>query len=240
MGRRILDPKIMSKIAKKTGKKNTAINVRVSKEAAKQGISSEAALIILAKRYGIGTSTYQRSLDAAKQGEVRDTLPTIFALNLRTSNIVKKAASKSGPTTSKRALLKAAIEYLIQDNELRDRCGDILLASSKFDRPINQATQVLEDRIRRKAQPNLVGKRLVGEPLVNFAFNEDLSKTVLQVNNDPEDQRGFTQILRGLVPAFRNKTHHHILNSLSREEAMRVCGFIDVLLRVVDGSTKIR
>src|SRR5208282_3892567 len=128
--------------------------------------------------------------------------------------------------------------YLIQDNELRDRCGDILLASSKFDRPINQATQVLEDRIRKKAQPNLVGKKLVGEALVNFAFNEDLSKTVLQVNDDPEDQRGFTQILRELVPAFRNKTHHHILNNLSREEAMRVCGFIDVLLRVVDGTTK--
>src|SRR5208282_1734539 len=99
----------------------------VSREAAKQGISSEAALIILAKRYGIGTSTYQRRLDATKQGEVRDALPTIFASNTRTPNNVKKTAGKSGPATSKRALLKAVIEYLIQDNELRDRCGDILL-----------------------------------------------------------------------------------------------------------------
>src|SRR5450759_3014699 len=210
---RILDPKIMAKIAKKTGKKKNAISVMVSREAAKQGISSQAALIVLAKRYGIGTSTYQRSLDTAKQGEVRDALPSIFASHIRDSNIVKKTAGKSGTTTSKRALLKAAIEYLIQDNELRDRCGDILLASSKFDRPINQATQVLEDRIRKKSQPNLVGKKLVGEALVNFAFNEDLSKTVLQVNDDPEDQRGFTQIMRGLVPAFRNKTHHHILTA---------------------------
>ena len=139
---------------------------------------------------------------------------------------------------SKRAVLKSAIEYLIVDDALLDRCGDILLASSNFDRPINQATLVLEDRIRKKAQPQ---KNLVGEGLVNFAFNEDLSRTVLRIaSNDPDDQRGFTQILRGIVPAFRNKTHHHIINTFSREDAMRVCGFIDVLIRVVDHSVKIK
>src|SRR5206468_1107234 len=108
--------------------------------------------------------------------------------------------------------------------------------SANFDRPINQATLVLEDRIRKKAQPP---KRLVGENLVGYSFNENFSKTVLTVaGGDSDDQRGFTQMLRGIVPAFRNKTHHHIINSFSREEAMRVCGFIDVLLRVVDNATK--
>jgi hypothetical protein len=241
MGRpRILDQKIMSKIAKKLGRKDiTVVNGIVSKKAAKLGVSSEAALIILAKEYGIGTSTYQRNLDATKQAEVRDALPTIFASNTRVaSNTGKNTARKSVPTNNKRASLKSAIEYLIQDDELRDRCGDILLASSKFDRPINQATQVLEDRIRKKAQPST---KLVGENLVGFAFNEELSKTVLRVaSNDPDDQRGFTQILRGIVPAFRNKTHHHITDSFSREDAMRVCGFIDVLIRVVDSSVKIK
>jgi hypothetical protein len=76
---------------------------------------------------------------------------------------------------------------------------------------------------------------------VGFAFNEDISKTLLRVaSNDADDQRGFSQILRGVVPAFRNATHHHVINSFSREEAMRVCGFIDVLLRVVDSSVKVR
>jgi len=236
---RILDPKIMSKIAKKIGKKDiTAINRMVSRKAAKLGISAEAALIILAKEYDVGTSTYQRSLDAIKQGEVRDSLPTIFASDTRTVSNSKRIVKKTALLPSKRALLKSAIEYLIQDDELRDRCEDILLASSKFDRPINQATLVLEDRIRNKAKPT---SKLVGEQLVNFAFNEDLSKTVLRVaSGDSDDQRGFTQILRGLVPAFRNKTHHHIINTFSREEAMRVCGFIDVLLRIVDNSVKIR
>jgi uncharacterized protein (TIGR02391 family) len=109
------------------------------------------------------------------------------------------------------------------------------MARSNFDRAINQATQILEDRIRTKAAPP---KKLTGENLVGFSFNEDLSKTVLRVESeDPDDQRGFTQILRGVVPAFRNKTYHHITDTLSREDAMRVVGFVDVLLRVVDKST---
>lgn len=237
---RILDSKIMSKVAKKLGKKNiTAINGMVSRKASQLGISAEAALIILAKENGVGTSTYQRNLDATKQAEVRDALPALFASSPKTATNGLQTKNKRSSGTTKRASLKSAIEYLIQDQELRDRCEDILLASSKFDRPINQATLVLEDRIRNKALPT--NKKLVGEPLVNFSFNEDLSKTVLQVaSNDADDQRGFTQILRGLVPTFRNKTHHHVIKTFSREEAMRVCGFIDVLLRVVDNSVKLK
>lgn len=235
----ILDRKIMSKIAKKLGKKNiTAINGMVSKKASKLGISAEVALILLAKEHGIGTSTYQRTLDVAKQAEVRDALPTIFALT-RTTNHTSGTRNENGtkPTISRKASLKLAIEYLIEDQGLRSRCQDILMASANFDRPINQATLVLEDRIRKKAQPTA---RLVGESLVGYAFNEDISKTVLKVTSDhTDDQRGFTQILRGIVPVFRNTTHHHSV-SFSREDAMRVCGFIDVLLRVVDNSVKVK
>jgi len=237
---RILDQKIMSKIAKKLGKKDIiVVNCIVSKKASKLGISAEAALIILAKEHGIGTSTYQRNLDVTKQAEVRDALPSIFA-PARAINHASKIKNGIGikSTISKKASLKLAIEYLIEDQELRSRCQDILMASANFDRPINQATLVLEDRIRKKVQPT---QKLVGENLVGHAFNEEISKTVLRVaSNDSDDQRGFTQMLRGIFAAFRNKTHHHIIKSFSREEAMRVCGFIDVLLRVVDNSVKMK
>lgn len=239
---RILDSKIMSKIAKKLGKKNiTAVNGMVSKKASKLGISAEAALILLAKEHGVGTSTYQRNLDVTKQAEVRDALPSIFA-PAKTISHTSKIKNGNGvkPVISKKASLKLAIEYLIEDQELRSRCQDILMASANFDRPINQATLVLEDRIRKMSQPPAKSK-LVGENLVGYAFNEDISKTVLRVaSNDTDDQRGFTQILRGVVAAFRNKTHHHTTNSFSREEAMRVCGFIDVLLRIVDNSVEVK
>ena len=242
MGRpRILDERIMTKLAKKLGKRDLhAVNNMVSARASKKGISSESALVLLAKEHSIGVSTYQRKLDPTKQAEIRDGLVAFLGAttnrDTRAARPVK--AHTSRPSTTAKAQLKAAIEYLIEDDELRTRCTDILIAPKHFDRPINQATLVLEDRIRKKAAPS---NRLVGENLVGYAFNEELTKTVLEVPGaDPDDQRGFTQMLRGIVPAFRNKTHHHIVTSFSRNEAMRVCGFIDVLLRVVDGSTKRR
>ena len=75
---------------------------------------------------------------------------------------------------------------------------------------------------------------------MGYAFNADLAKTVLKISDNPDEQRGFTLILRGIVPVFRNLTHHHVTNTFTREEALRVCSFIDVLLRVVDNSVKIR
>ena len=240
MGVRRLDPKLMGKVAKKLGKaKLVDVNVVVSKRAAKLGISSEAALVILARENGIGTSAFQRKLDPTKQAEVRGALPSIFANDRRQLPQTRNSSSRvRSAAPSPRKNLKAAIEYLIQDEELLNRCGDILLAKGHFDRPINQATLLLEDRIRKKAD---LEKRLVGENLVNAAFNSNIADTVLRVaSDDGEDQRGYQQILRGIVPAFPNKTHHHIVKNFSREDAMRVCGFIDVLLRILDGSTKVK
>lgn len=238
MSKAFLDPKLLEKVAIKLGRDKKyiqSVRVRVSKKAAKLGISSEAALIILAKELGIGVAVYQRKLDPAKQAEVRNALPSIFvAQGIERTPTKIKTRLKS---INKRVTLKYAIEYLIHDPELKDRCEDLILASSKFDRPINQATLVLEDRIRNKAQPV---RRLVGVDLVNYTFKGDLSKTILKVSDNPDEQDGFTNILRGVMLAFRNLTHHHITNKFSREEALRVCGFIDVLLGVIDKAVKAR
>jgi uncharacterized protein (TIGR02391 family) len=233
-----LDKNLLDKIASKLGRKQTAINVKVSKKAAKLGISSEAALIVLAKELGIGSAIYQRKLDSAKQAEVRDSLPTVFA-EVKTTKRKMPTSGKSQVKryTSKRTILRTAIEYLLQDEELRERCGDLLAARANFDRAINQATLVLEDRIRAKSQP---AKRLVGENLVGYAFNANLAQTVLQISINSDEQRGFTSILRGIVPTFRNLTHHHVTDTFTREEALRVCAFIDVLLKVVDNSKKVK
>ena len=241
MGRRLLDERLLAKLEQKLSRPVKSVRESVSKKAAKLGISPQAALILFAKEHDIGTAIYQRKLDPMLQAEVRTALPSVFAnrdirpIGGKISNSKSKAISP--PKHSPRKQLKNAIEYLIQDPKLLDRCQDMLMASKNFDRAINQATQVLEDRIRRKAEPS---QRLVGEPLVNYAFKESLSETVLQIAGaDPEDQRGYTQIFRGIVSAFRNKTHHHIID-FSREDAMRVCGFIDVLLRAVDNSKKLK
>jgi uncharacterized protein (TIGR02391 family) len=235
---RTLDHKIMTKLAKKLGKPSTADIYRlVYARASRQGISSEAALIQLAREHGIGTATYQGKLDPTKQAEARTNLPFLLGSGIHRGGASTKPQGKKNALSAK-AMYKATIASLIQDDELRERCADLLVAKKHFDRAINQATLVLEDRIRHKAQPL---KDLVGESLVGSSFNEELAKTVLQVSSgNSDDQRGFTQILRGIVPTFRNKTHHHVTASFSREDAMRVCGFIDVLLRIVDSSQKVR
>jgi uncharacterized protein (TIGR02391 family) len=238
MGRRVLDPTLMSKLTKRFGNTKENVNVMVSKKANKLGISAEAALIILAKENDIGTSTYQRTLDPSKQAEVRNALPSVIFPGAQTSVRASGMKSKSHTiTVAKKNPFPEMIAYLIQDQQLRERCRDILLASSHFDRPIREATLILEDRIRKKSGLG----RMNGDPLVGAAFNPELSKTLLRVaSNDSDDQRGFTQIMRGIVPTFRNKTHHHITGKFTREDALRVCGFIDVLLRVVDESVKVR
>jgi uncharacterized protein (TIGR02391 family) len=237
MARKILDPKLVAKIAGTRRKPEKYVRETVSKLAHRHGTSSEAALIYLAKQLGIGTAVYQRKLDPPKQQEVRDLLAKVGTERSAPIRTAKSSAKRAKPV-SKRASLKSAIQHLLQDKDLRARCLDLLGASSRYDRAINQATLVLEDRIRSKAKPPT---SMTGEPLVNFAFKDEISKTILQVaSGKADDQRGFTQILRGIVPAFRNHTHHHVSDSFSQEEALLVVGFIDVLLRVVEQSIDTR
>ncbi len=119
----------------------------------------------------------------------------------------------------------------IQDQELKDRCSDLLSAASNFDRVINQATLVLEDRIRTKAS---AARSLSGTQLVNAVLKTDLSETVLKVSDDPSEHEGVCHICRGIMLTFRNPTHHHITDKFTREDALKVCAFIDDLLRVID------
>jgi uncharacterized protein (TIGR02391 family) len=237
MARKILDPKLLGKIAAAKNKPKKYIGEMVSKLAHKHSVSSEAALIFLAKQSNIGTAIYQRKLDPSKQAEVRDLLAKRIP-ELATSVRAPKRPVSPRKRPSKRTSLMSATKHLLQDHGLRARCLDLLAASSRYDRAINQATLVLEDRIRKKAKPPTP---MTGEPLVNFAFKDEMSKTVLQVGSgQADDQRGFTQILRGIVPAFRNHTHHHVSDSFSQEEAILVVGFIDVLLRVIENSVDTR
>jgi uncharacterized protein (TIGR02391 family) len=237
MGRQILDPKLLEKIAKARKTDTRAARVVVSKKAAKLGISSEAALVVLAKQHSIGTAHFQKSLDSVKQTEIREALSSNSLAREQPSMRRNATAAKVVRPIGNKTVLRSSIETLIEDPTLLSRCKDLLLANGKFDRPISEATKVLEDRIRKKAQPTA---RLVGENLVSFAFNEDLAKTRLRMaSGDPDDQRGFTQLLRGSVPAFRNITHHHVVDTFTREDALRICGLIDLLIRVVDNSVRV-
>ena len=119
----------------------------------------------------------------------------------------------------------------IKDEELKSRCSDILTASSNFDRVINQASQVLEDRIRTKSN---LGRSFTGIKLINTALNSDSTKSVLIVSENNEEHEGFCHICRGIMLAFRNPTHHYLSDSFKREDALKFTAFIDNLLQIVD------
>jgi len=121
----------------------------------------------------------------------------------------------------------------ISDSELKERCEDILSAEDNYDRVINQATLVLEDRIRKKSK---LGKGSFGVGLVNNALNTNLNKTILKISEDQEEHEGICHICRGIMMTYRNPTHHFITNQYSREDALRVCVFIDHILYLIDNS----
>ncbi len=121
----------------------------------------------------------------------------------------------------------------IADEELKSRCSDILSSPGNFDRVINQATLVLEDRIRTKSK-NKEGS--VGVQLVNKVLNADLSKSILKVSENADEHEGICHICRGIMLSFRNPTHHFVTDKFSREDALKLVAFIDNLLQIIDNS----
>lgn len=118
----------------------------------------------------------------------------------------------------------------IRDEELKSRCSDILSSPGNFDRVINQATLILEDRIRTKSKCD---GGLVGVQLVNKALNSDLSKSIVRVSKNQEEHEGICHICRGIMLSFRNPTHHYVTDRFSREDALKLVAFIDSLLEVI-------
>ena len=81
---------------------------------------------------------------------------------------------------SNRIVEIGSVYNLIKDEVLKSRCSDLLSANGHFDRVINQATQVLEERIRSKL-PDLGTDG--GSTLVGKAINNNPDKTRLRFSN---------------------------------------------------------
>lgn len=232
MGATRLDQALLKKLAKRTGKPLKYVRERVSRRAAKQGISSEAAAILWAKEFGIGTALFQRSLDPHMQEEVRVGLPALFTppVRARSRSDQPKGVRRRSPPSG----LRAAIEYLLSDEELKRRCGDLLTARGSFDRVIREATTVLDDRLKKLAQ---IKVKINPDELVSRVLHP--SRAILVVSEHTDEQDGFFNIAKGLMAAFRNPTHHSLNDKFTREDSLRFCGFVDAMLTVL-GKARLR
>lgn len=120
---------------------------------------------------------------------------------------------------------------LIKDEQLKSRCSDLLSASGHFDRVINQATQVLEERIRAKV-PDL--ETVIGAALVGRAMHKEPDKSRIVFSEVVNEQEGYTALFRGMISAFRNPSHHRFMETVTREQALQLCAFIDTLLLALE------
>lgn len=224
-----LNDRLLQKIANRTTKDKKYVREQISKRASKLGISSEAAMVLKAKELDIGTAHYQRNLQPHIQQQIRDLLPVLFA----PSRLFKLPGKKSMASRGKDVLL-AAIEYLITDDELRNRCTDLLKAKGNFDRVFREATTVLEDRLRKLA--GITDKGIDPSHLVVEVLHPN--KPILRVSSNNDEQEGFFFICKGLFQAFRNPTHHQLSEKFTREDALRFCGFLNSLLVILEQPRK--
>ena len=134
---------------------------------------------------------------------------------------------------SSRIVEIGSIYNLIKDEELKSRCSDLLSASEHFDRVINQATQVLEERIRQFV-PDHSGMN--GLPLIMKVMNPEVTKSKLVFSDVAGEQEGYVNLFKGLIGAFRNQSHHRFLENVTREQALQICAFIDNMLAVLSSA----
>jgi hypothetical protein len=121
----------------------------------------------------------------------------------------------------------------IEDAQLKSRCSDLLSVVDHFDRVINQATQVLEDRVRKKI-PSLEEK--TGMALFGKAINPEPSKSMIVFSSNPSEQEGYANLFKGLMGTFRNQSHHKFLETVTREQALQICAFIDNMLAALESA----
>lgn len=228
----ILDTELLRKIAKRIGKEPKYAREQISKRASKLGISSEAAQILWAKQLGIGTARFQRMVKPHIQQQVRDLLPGVFVTTSHAET--QKRSTKRPSEPGQQVVLAAAIEYLLKDDELRNRCSDLLKAKANFDRVFREATTVLDDRLKRLAGISNTG--IEPSALVVKALHPN--RPMLRLSADKGEQEGFFLVCKGLFQAFRNPTHHQLSDKFSREDALRFCGFVDALLVVLQQAQK--
>ncbi len=225
-----LDQTLLAKIAKKIGKSEKYVRELISKRASRQHVASEAAQVVWAKELGLGVAAALRRLEPHVQEQVR------FASSGHSTPVHARAMPVgSRARHAQRAVVPDDLppERLLADATLRSRCAHLLKRPRHWDTVYREATTILEDRIRRKAGRAKAGlARMNPDALVGAALHPD--HAVLVVSTEQNEQLGFHNMCKGIVQVFRHPSHHGLDDEVRREDALKFCGFIDVLLGMLE------
>ncbi len=228
------DPTLLAKMADKLkrGKRGVqSVREGISKRADRLGVSHEAAQVLWAKELGISTGRVTAHLPPEIQRQVQEHRSRVPAALRRAA---APARTRDGGRQSGDPL-RAAVGQLITDPELVEVSADILRLTRRFDRAINHATQVLENRLRAiagtAAAPHAKAHDVAAIALLSSRG------PMLRVDPDNVVQDGYYHVCNGLFASFRNPTHHGGKH-FSRQDAISACGFINVLLDALAKGTR--
>jgi uncharacterized protein (TIGR02391 family) len=123
---------------------------------------------------------------------------------------------------------KHILPSFISDEELRQRCEDLLKAEKHYDRVIREACVILENRVRVTIGGD---KGEVGVHLMARVFSQN--NPLVRLSTQPSEQIGAMELYRGTMAFFRNNAGHHLVDTYSREDALRFTAWIDLLLNIL-------
>ena len=127
---------------------------------------------------------------------------------------------------------------VIRDQQLLNRCANLLAAPGAYDRVIEEATRVLEDRIRSRVPHETLSRLIpnsgnkIGENLINRVFS--VNDPALSASDDRNRRIAIRNILVGVVSYLRNPSHHHIDDQTEWSCAWSTVGLIDKLLSDIE------
>jgi hypothetical protein len=118
---------------------------------------------------------------------------------------------------------------IFSDGELLSRCSDLMNAESHFDRVVREATTILDDILKKLSGIS----DMMPSSLVSKVLNPISERALIVVSENAAEQEGFHYICKGVMLLFRDSTHHNLSDKFSREDAIKVCGLIDTLLKTI-------
>jgi hypothetical protein len=149
MPRQLLDPALLEKMARKSGKSTKYLREQISRRASRQSVTSAAAQLIWAQGLGIGIANSPNMKFGEVRQEVRDArAASASALTSMRGSTTRQLATP--PKREAKPITSSTIKALLQDNQLHARCADLLRAKKHFDRAIREATTVLDNRLKTK------------------------------------------------------------------------------------------
>jgi|WetSurMetagenome_2_1015567.scaffolds.fasta_scaffold143356_1 hypothetical protein len=122
----------------------------------------------------------------------------------------------------------------IKDQELSKRCLDLLNAPGSFDRVINQATLVLEAKLRDKLPFDKLcdlipeTKNQIGENLAHKLLAPP--NPAIIVSDKPDECSAFHKMVVGVITYLRNPSHHTLNDDTDWSLAWSVVGIVDSLI----------